>query len=368
MPVSKNDSSFATRGLLFCSLVLSILGLVFVFHASVVESYRDFDTPFHFIRSQLVWWALGWAALGGAWLTPIHFWRRLAPWLFGASLLMLVLVFVPGVGRAANGARRWISLLGVRLQPVETFKLSLILFFATWMERHQKLAPFLFLTVLPCGLLMLQPDLGSALIVLAIAFGVYFISGAPMKRLLGVAGLGLVLVCLLTLLSPYRMRRVTTFLDPESDPLGASFHIRQIILSLGSGGVFGQGFGQSRQLPYIPEASTDSIFAIIGEEVGFVGALVVILFYVGYLFWGMKIVRQQEEKSFESLLSAGIVIWVMAQVLINLGSVVALVPLTGVPLPFISYGGTALVMVLGATGILLRLSMPQVAKSRRRKS
>ncbi len=352
--ISTNHSA---QAILISTAVLTVLGVFFVFHASVVESYRDFGTVFHFIRQHLVWLTLGWIVLGCTYLVPLQVWQKTSAWSYLVAVILLILVFVPGIGKTVNGASRWISIAGFGLQPVEILKFSIVIFFSSWMQNHQKLAPFLFLTCLPSALLMLQPDLGSALIVLTISFGIYFVSGAPIKKLLLISLLALILISILTAFSPYRMKRITTFLNPESDPLGSSFHIRQITLGLGSGGLYGLGFGQSRQVSYIPEASTDSIFAVIAEEVGFVGSVIIILFYLNYLVFGIRVVRSCSTNSLEYLLASGIVIWITSQTLINLASIVALVPLTGVPLPFISYGGTALVLVMGATGILLKISV-----------
>jgi len=285
---------------------------------------------------------------------PSQVWKKSAPLLYGLSIFLLLLVFVPGIGFEVNGARRWIGFLGFSFQPVELVKFAMICFFASWMEKHQKLGPFLFLTLIPVGLLFLQPDMGSALITLAIAFGLYFLAGAPLKTFLFTGVAGVLCLILLVVTSPYRYQRVTTFLNPESDPLGASFHIRQITIALGNGGLFGQGIGKSRQkFSYIPEASTDSIFAIVAEEVGFLGSLLVFASFALYLRLAYKIVQKTVEGSYEHLLAAGIMIWIGMQIVLNLASIVALVPLTGVPLPFFSYGGTALVMVLSITGILI---------------
>jgi cell division protein FtsW len=185
----------------------------------------------------------------------------------------------------------------------------------------------------------------------------YFVAGGNVKYLLGMGAVGLLLVSLAIFSSDYRMRRFQTFINPESDPLGASFHIRQITLALGRGGVFGQGLGNSAQkLAYIPEPTTDSIFAIAAEEVGFVGSALIISLYIGLLVTFYKISQSFPEKSFEQLLSAGILIWISLQTALNLAAVVAMVPLTGVPLPYFSYGGSSLLMVLWATGFMLKLA------------
>ncbi len=334
--------------------ILCVLGVLFVFEASVSEAFTAFGNQFYFVRQQALSFVVGLLGLGAGIIIPTSFWKKISPIMYVVSLVLLVLVFIPHIGSEVNGARRWMTLLGFNFQPVEVTKFAMIIFFANWMEKHQKLPPFLLLTALPVALLFLQPDMGSALIVISIAFGVYFLAGAPWKTFFTTAGIGLLLLLVLIIVSPYRLRRVTTFIDPESDPLGASFHIRQIVIALGNGGLLGQGIGNSRQrFSYIPEASTDSIFSIIAEEVGFVGCVTIILLFALFLRLIHQICAKVPVGSYDYLLAHGILIWLGVQIILNLSAVVALVPLTGVPLPFFSYGGTSLVMVLSVIGILI---------------
>lgn len=351
-------SRFTTASwwLVLIALTLSLVGTLFVFEASVAESYALVGNQYHFFIQHLRWLAVGWVTLITTMVLPTAWWKKLAPLIYVATIFLLIMVLIPGIGLELNGARRWIQISSFTLQPVEPLKLSLILFFASWLSKHQRTVPFLFLTVIPVGLLLLQPDLGSSLIILVTAFGLFFAAGAKLSHFLLLTCLGILAVMLLILVQPYRLERLTTFLNPELDPLGSSFHIRQITLALGNGSWFGQGIGGSKQrFSYIPEASSDSIFAIIAEEVGFIGASTIIIFFGLYLFTAQKIVQQQQPGSFSYLLGIGITIWISAQTILNLAAVVALVPLTGLPLPFVSYGGTALVMTLSATGILSRM-------------
>lgn len=273
-------------------------------------------------------------------------------------MLALILVFIPGIGLRLNGANRWFTVFGLfTIQPVEFVKLALVTFFATWMVKHQRLLPLAVLTGLPVGLLMLQPDLGSTLIVLAVAFGMYFVAGGKMTYLSAIASLGLIFVVITIVSSPYRLQRVTTFFNPELDPLGSSFHIRQITLALGQGGWLGQGIGESKQkYNYIPEASSDSILAIVAEEVGFIGVLIISFLFWAYIVTAFKIALKFPPGSFEYILALGLAIWFSAQTLLNIAAVVALVPLTGIPLPLFSYGGSSLVMIMLSTGILVKLA------------
>ncbi len=342
------------KGLLAMTVLLCVLGLLFVFEASVAEAFSSFGNQFYFVQQQLMWLGVGGIAFLIGMFIPTSNWQKASPFLYIVSILLLICVFIPGIGKSVNGAHRWIALNRFTVQPVELVKFAMITFFATWMEKHQKLPPFLFLTLLPVGLLLLQPDLGSGLIVLAIAFGLYYLAGAPYKTFLIIGGVGIGLLILVILFSPYRLKRITTFINPDSDPLGASFHIHQITLALGNGGILGEGIGKSRQkFSYIPEASTDSIFAIVAEEVGFVGSLVIFGLFLLFIHFGYAITKKTKSRSFEHLLASGILIWLAFQIVLNLSAIVALVPLTGIPLPFFSYGGSSLVMILCVTGILV---------------
>lgn len=356
----KKEKRFVSSAvvLFLLTVLISSLGLLFVFESSVAESFLTFGTAYHYVKSQAMWLALGYVILFVASFTPIKLWKKFSPIFFFGALITLVLVFIPHIGLKLNGANRWFSLFGlVTIQPVEFAKLALVTFFATWMTKHQRLMPFAFLTSMPTLLLILQPDLGSTLIFLAIAFGMYFVAGGEMKYIFTIAVVGLLFVTIAIFSSPYRLQRVTTFFNPELDPLGSSFHIRQITLALGQGGWFGQGIGESKQKHnYIPEASSDSILAIVAEEIGFIGVITISFIYLAYIITGFRISLKYEAGSFEYLLGLGITIWFSAQTLLNIAAVVALVPLTGIPLPLFSSGGSALVMIMLATGILIKLA------------
>jgi len=355
MPENKEILSPA-KILYLLAIVISLIGLFFVFEASVAEAFQQFGNQYYFVTQQSLWLVVGVILMTIASFLPVKLWKFLSTYIYIGSVLMLILVFIPGIGKQINGASRWFELAGFTFQPVEAVKLGVVFFYAKWMSQHQKIIPFLFLTGIPILLIMLQPDLGSTLILVSIAFGMFFLAGGEIKKFSLMSLLGILAIFLLILVQPYRLRRLTTFLNPESDPLGASFHIRQITLALGNGGLLGQGIGKSRQkYSYIPEASTDSIFAIVAEEIGFVGSLGIIGLYFLFFLTGFQVLKNQPKKSFEYLLAAGILIWISSQVLLNLSAVVALVPLTGLPLPLFSYGGSALVMVLLAIGILISL-------------
>lgn len=353
----KNNHFFTpVKTLFLLTILISIIGLVFVFESSVAQAFNLFGNQYHFVQQQLTRFMIGLGLMLITSFIPVKFYKSLAPLIYIVSILMLLLVFIPGIGMQINGAHRWFNLIGFTFQPVESVKLGIIFFFALWMSQHQRMLPFLFLTGLPALLIMLQPDLGSTLIVVLIAFGLFFLSGGNLVKFFIMGLFGIVLIGLLIISQPYRMKRLTSFINPESDPLGASFHIRQITIALGNGAWFGQGIGKSKQkYSYIPEVSSDSIFAIVAEEIGFIGSLMVVSLFLAYLHTGYKIMIKYDQGSFEYLLAGGILLWFGGQTVLNLSAVVALVPLTGLPLPLFSYGGSSLIMILLATGILISL-------------
>ncbi len=340
--------------LLGLTLILTAIGTLFVFESSVAESFALFNDQFFLLKQHFIGLALGLIALVVAIKTPTAFWLKTAGIWFIVSIVLLLAVFIPGIGMELNGARRWISLGGFRLQPVEFLKLSIVLYFSQWLSKHQRFGPFLALTSLATLLIILQPDLGSTLIVIGLAFSLFFVSGGSLKHIGTLALVGLPLLIGVIVFSPYRLQRVTTFLNPNSDPLGASFHARQNILALGRGGLFGKGFGNSNQkFNYVPEASTDSIFAIIAEEVGLVGSFVIFMLFCLFFYLLYSIAAAETDPAIRLMLF-GIMAWIGFQTILNLGAVVALVPLTGTPLPFFSYGRSSQVMILFATGLVIR--------------
>lgn len=329
-----------------------------VYNSSVAIAIRDFHNPFYYAREQLKWLLLGGIALVIFSKIDYHVWQKLAVPMFCVTLAMLVAVFIPGIGVRALGAHRWLNFGLFILQPAELAKLVLVIVLSAWFAKPDKgkLLPLFFLVATLLGLVILEPDLGTAIIIMAIALVVYFLSGAPVKQFLLIFPILLAAVVILSLIAPYRFRRLTTFFNPESDPLGASYQIRQVLLALGSGGWFGVGIGQSRQkYEYLPEANTDSIFAIIGEEVGFVGASLVVGLFVFLISRGFRIGRNAPD-TFGRLVAVGISSWIGVQTIVNLAAMVALLPLTGVPLPLVSYGGSSLIILLSGLGILVNIS------------
>lgn len=331
-------------------------GLMMVGSASAPEALRDFGDKFYYFKLQLIWLGIGSFLFLIFYRLPLKVLKNLSFPFLAISLFFLILVLIPGLGVKVLGARRWLSFGPIRFQPAELTKLSFILWGAAYLSSRKKILPFFLVLGLLSFLILVEPDLGTTIILAVSGMVLYFISGAPIVYFffLGLAGALSAFGLIFT--SSYRRERFLTFLNPERDPLGASYHIRQILLALGSGGVFGLGFGHSRQKhSFIPAVTTDSIFAIIAEEMGFLGALALIVVYF-LLFWrGFRIAKEAPD-DFSSLLASGLIFWLALQVLVNLGAMVAVLPLTGIPLPFVSYGGSSLVLNLISVAILANIS------------
>lgn len=356
----KSQSQTLDKQLFFVVLALVVIGIAMVFNASVVDATRTFGDEFFYARRQAIWALIGFVGLFFFSKLNYKVLERFALFIFGASVLLLIVVLVPGVGVSALGALRWIEVGPIVIQPAEFAKFALVIWLAAvFSKTKSSLVPFIFTIGLLAGLTILEPDLGTAIIIGAVGLIMYFTAGVPLFYFLGVIPLGFGLAILLILISPYRKERLLTFLNPQIDPLGTSYHIRQILIALGSGGIFGVGLGQSRQkYLFLPEPTTDSILAIIGEELGFVGTAAVLVAFV-YLIWKGLTIASRISDPFGRLLAVGITSWVGVQAFMNISAMVALVPLTGIPLPFFSYGGSSLVVTLWAVGILLNISKYQ---------
>lgn len=342
--------------ILLSGVLVASFGLVAIYDASAVDAFKTFGDKYHYIKQQASWLVLGTIAAIITSKIPLGFIKKIAPQFLTFSLFLMVLVLIPGIGSKFLGARRWLSVGPITVQPSEILKISLVLYLSGWLEKPRELSKFLTIIGICLSLIMLQPDLGTAIITLGTSFMVYYLSGAPIKNILMFSGTLLVALVLLIALSPYRLDRVKTFLDPTSDPLGRSYHINQVLYGIGSGGLGGVGLGRSRQkYAFLPEATTDSIFVIIAEEFGFVGSSLIVGLLVYLIYLSFKISVLSKEK-FNKLLGSGVSLLFLVQVFVNLGSMVAIIPLTGVPLPFISYGGSSLVSNFIALGLLINVS------------
>lgn len=353
---TKHSFQKGDKVLFFLPLALSVFGLLAIFDASSVSALRDFNDSFHYVKNQLVWLCLGVGSFLFFSKIKIDLLKKYALPFFVFNLILLVLVLIPGVGREVYGGRRWLPIGPWGFQPAELAKLSIIIYLSRLFERKKDLLPFATVVGVVLLLLMLEPDLGTAVVTVASAFCIYFVAGAEWKHLGILGAAALVIGPLLILLSPYRKARLLTFLNSSFDAQGASYHVRQVLVALGAGGLWGRGFGQSRQkFLFLPEVTTDSIFAIIAEELGFLGATILILILGFLVLRGLKLAARLNNP-FEQMLTAGIISCVGTQVIVNLGAMVSLIPLTGVPLPFISYGGSSLLICLTGMGIVYNIS------------
>lgn len=344
------------KGYLYLALTLIVLGTIAVADASAPQSLRTFNDRFFLVRQQMVWAVLGLVGMFVVSLVNYRLWAKVSKYLFIASIFLLLLVLIPGVGGRFLGARRWIVIGNFTLQPSELVKLALCCYFANLADKQKRITSFLVPLGIVAMLIMMQPDLGTTLIVSGIGLAQIFLSGVSIINLIIIFASGIGATFLAIILSPYRRERLLTFINQAGDPLGSSYHIRQILFSLGLGGLFGVGLGSSRQkFLFLPEAGTDSVFAVIAEEIGFFGSTLLIILFLVYILRGIKIVKNAPDK-FSFLLAGGIVSWHSVQIILNIASMLALVPLTGVPLPFFSYGGSSLFNILISVGILLNIS------------
>jgi len=343
---------------------LIFFGIVMISSSSVVISMERFGHNYFYVVRQVVSLIFGLIAMFIAYNIDYRFWQKNSFWMMAVTLILLILVFVPSIGKSAGGAHRWIGLGDQWFQPSEIIKLSFIIYLAAWLDgRKEKIKsfwqgfiPFVFLILLVGFLIMKQPDLGTMSVIFLSAATVFFAAGAGLTHLVIGAGSVLVTLGILIKSAPYRMQRLLVFLNPSADTQGAAYHINQALIAVGSGGWWGLGFGQSKQkYLYLPQVQTDSIFAIIAEEMGFIRSSLLIAGFIFLAYLGYRIAKNAPD-NFARLLAVGITTWILVQALINIGAMLNILPLTGVPLPFISYGGSSLIVLLGAVGIMLNIS------------
>lgn len=346
-------------GLLFgVPVILTVIGLFFIFEASSVSAFRQIGDSFHFFKLQAIWVMLGFAIMT---IFAVFDYRKLYYLAFPAlliSILFLILVLIPGIGTHVAGARRWISIGSFSFQPTEVAKFSVILYLSSWFlyKERQRFMSFLVLLSFMIALVMIQPDLGTSIIIFSLFISIYYFSGENLKYLLMLAPVAAGAFILLVTTSSYRMQRLLAFLNPEVDPEGISYHIRQILISLSSGGIIGRGFSSSRQkYQFLPEAHTDSIFAIIAEEVGFIGSALLIFLFLFLMYLVYQVAINSKDR-FGKLLASSVFTLIALHVIINLGGMVNLLPLTGVPLPFVSYGGSSLLVFFALMGIVISVA------------
>jgi len=362
--------------LAWTALLLLAFGLVMVYSASIAMSEASAHTgnrAWYFLMRHGIFLAIGLAAAAVAFQVPVKVWQHLAPWLFIAGGVLLILVLIPGIGKSVNGSRRWLSLFVVNVQPSEFMKLIVVLYAASYAVRRatfltaelplkqtliRGFLPLFGVMVCVGGLLLVEPDFGAFVVILAIAFGILFLGGLDWRLFLGLAlllpfALGAILIA-----APYRLQRLTAFLDPWADPLGKGYQLSHSLIAFGRGEWFGVGLGSSiEKLSYLPEAHTDFLLAVVAEELGFAGVALVIGLFIWLLYRAYAIGRQAAnlERSFAALVAQGIGVWIGVQAFINIGVNVGVLPTKGLTLPLLSFGGSGIVANCIALAILMRI-------------
>jgi cell division protein FtsW len=349
--------------LLIGALLLVLFGFLMVLSATTMESISSGD-PAYYLKKQSLYVIAGLLAMYAGYRIDYSSYRKYSGAFIGAAFVMLLMVFVPVLGRSAGGASRWIDLGFFSFQPSEVVKLALILYLADALSRKgdsikyfwKGLFPLLLVVGVFCAMILAQPDLGTVIVIFANSVFMMYIAGARLSHILYLLPPALAGVALLSFMSPYRWRRITAFIDPWKDPHGTGFHIIQSLIAIGSGGIFGFGAGNSRQkFLYLPEQYTDFIFSIICEELGFIGAAALIVLFVFLISRAIRICRQAPD-AYSRLVAGGLAGYIALQALINIGVATGSLPTTGIPLPLISYGGTSLVVTLFSVGVMLNIS------------
>lgn len=349
-------------------LLITVIGL-FSFVSASLGILAKSETKFYGVlfNQMVLGFVGGWT---GLWLTtkiPYPFWRKYAFFIFLGTLLLTLAVFIPNFGFSHGGARRWVGIGPVSFQPAELLKIGFLIFFAGWLawarkkkqEYKYKILPLLGFLALIAAVLLNQPDTKSLLLITAASISMLFVSGVSWKKIILIGLLGVGAIVVIAFARPYVMQRIKTYINPTVDVRGSSYQLQQSLIAIGSGGYFGRGLGQSVQkFSYLPEAQGDSVFAVFGEEFGFLGTSILVILYIFLAVRGYKIAMRAPD-SFGQYLVVGIITLLIAQSFLNIASLVGLFPLTGVPLVFISHGGTSLFIALAAAGIVLNVSRYQ---------
>ncbi len=361
----KQELPQVDKYLLWNVLIILGIGLLVLSSASSVLSYQRFGNNYYYFIRQLFFGAVpGLILMYFASRIDYHFWQKFAPLAVLVGIGMLIAVLIPGIGFEVGGAKRWINFGVFLFQPAEFVKLAMVLYLASWYDKRQHhvhdlyygFLPILVIVGIVAGLIIIQPDMGTMLVLASIAAIMLFIGGTRLRYLAATSGMGLVVLWILIKAAPYRADRFLAFMDPSIDAKGISYQITQAFLAIGSGGWWGRGFGQSLQKhSYLPEPIGDSIFAIMAEEMGFIRICLILLLFLFLAYRGFKIARTAPD-TFGKLVAGGITGWLLIQALINMGGITGVTPLTGIPLTFISYGSTALTISLAAVGIVLNIS------------
>ncbi len=350
--------------LFFTVLFLLGIGIIMVYSSSAVAAYANFHDSYYFLKRQIIWASVGVMTMLVTMNVDYNIWRKLAKPILFATLFLLILVLIPGLGRVVNGARRWLGFGSIYLQPSEIAKLGMVFFVSDALAQTQKkmtsfrhgLLPQLLILLVVFGLILKEPDLGTALSIGGTVFILLFAAGAKVSHLASLGAVSVLGIITAIFVEPYRMKRLLAFIKPWADPLDTGYHIIQSLYAIGSGGLFGVGLGRSREkFLYLPEPHTDFIFAILGEELGLIGTVTVIVLFFLFAWRGFRVAIASQD-IYGSLLATGITIMIVLQALMNIAVVTASMPVTGIPLPFISFGGSALIFTLAGVGVLLNIS------------
>lgn len=357
--------------LLGISIILLILGVLILASVSASLSLEKFGSTFYFLNHQLLFGLIPGLILAFiSFRIPLNFLKKWSLVLLLINLVLLTMVFLPKIGAGVGGATRWINLGVISFQPAEFLKLTFILYLAAWLSSRtptpllhksgggfgQTLIAFLLVIGLISLLLIFQPNVSTLGIIVLVASLMYFLANTPLWHSILIILTGVISLFSLIKIAPYRAARLLVFLNPETDPMGIGYQIKQALIAIGSGGIFGLGLGMSRQkFGFLPQSISDAIFPIFSEETGFLGSLILISLFLIFLWRAFKISKETPDK-FSQLLSLGISSWISIQAFVNIGSMIGILPLSGIPLPFISYGGTHLVAELIGIGILLNIS------------
>lgn len=350
------------KTLLISIIILSLFGLVMIYSSSNIWASYKYNDPYKYLKNQAIFLLLGYILTYIISKIDYHIYIKYANYILLINIILLVLVLIPGIGTIRNGSRSWFGIGSFGIQPSEFAKLGLIIFTAKYLTENKikniksSVLPILLVVLLIFGLIMLQPDFGTGVIIVITIIALLFVSGVNMSFFVKLGIIGIIGIIILVIIAPYRLERITSFLNPWADPLGSGFQIIQSMYAIGPGGLLGMGLGNSIQKHfYLPEPQTDFIFSIISEELGFAGVLIVATLFIIIIYRSFRISLKQED-NFSKYLSFGIAFSIAFQTILNLMVVVGLVPVTGVTLPFLSYGGSSLLITLMSLGIILNIS------------
>jgi len=346
--------------MLVIMVLLVIMGILALATSSTPISLKLTNNPNFYLFHQLLWGLLPGLVLGFvAFKIPLHSLKKWSFLIFTCSYILMLLVFIPALSKTEWGATRWLNLGFTSIQPAEILKLATIIYLAAILNNEKvrkRFTAFFIILALVCSALFLQKDMGTLIVIFSIMIAMFFCSKTPIKQTAVIILIAVVGFAGLILSEPYRLQRVTSFLHPETDTLGTSYHINQALISVGSGGLAGSGLGLSVQkFGFVPQSISDSIFAIFSEEVGFIGSSILIALFMGLFLTAVSVGKRLNDE-YLRLIAIGIGSWFVVQALVNIGAMIGLLPLTGIPLPFMSYGGSHLMMELIACGFLLSIS------------